>query len=111
RALTTLDEAMSAAEAGGEKQSLATIHRIRGEILFSLGRGGEARHALDCALEVARRQKARIEEFRAANALVRQAPDSDRADARQALMNVYAKFEEGHSLLDLCAASDLLAPN
>jgi tetratricopeptide (TPR) repeat protein len=111
RALTTLDEAMSVAEAGGEKQSLATIHRFRGEILFRFGRGGEARHALDCALGIARRQQARLEELRAAIALVRQAPDSDRGDARQALMNVYSKFEEGHTLPDLCAASDLLAPN
>jgi tetratricopeptide (TPR) repeat protein len=110
RALTTLDEAMSVAEAGGEKQSLATIHRFRGEILFRLGRGGEARHALDCALGIARRQQARLEEQRAAIALVRQASDSDRADARQALMTVYSKFEEGHTLPDLCAASDLLAP-
>jgi hypothetical protein len=62
-------------------------------------------------LEVARRQEARLEELRAAIALVRQAPASDRADARQALMNVYSKFEEGHTLPDLCAANDLLAQN
>jgi hypothetical protein len=30
------------------------------------------------------------------------------ADARQVLMNVYAKLEEGHTLADLRAASDLL---
>jgi len=110
-AIMLLDEALSAAEVGGEKRSLAVIHRFRSEILFSLGRGGEARHALDCALEVARCQEARLEELRAAMALVRRSPDSGRADARQALMNVYSKFEEGHTLPDLCAASDLLAPN
>jgi DNA-binding SARP family transcriptional activator len=111
RALATLDDAMSAAEAGGEKQSLAAVHRLRGEILFSLGRDGEARDALGCALEIARGQQARLEELRAAIALVRQAPDSNRGAALQALINVYSRFEEGHTLPDLCAASDLLTPN
>jgi tetratricopeptide (TPR) repeat protein len=110
-AMTLLDEAVSMAEAGGEKQSLAAIHRLRGEILFSLGRSGEARRALGRALEIARRQEARFEELRVAIAMVRRAPESDRADARQVLMNIYSKFEEGHTLPDLRAASDLLGLN
>jgi hypothetical protein len=40
--------------------------------------------------------------------MVRHALESDRADACEALMNIYSKFEEGHSLPDLRAASDLL---
>jgi tetratricopeptide (TPR) repeat protein len=107
-ALTTLDEATSMAEAGGEKRSLATIHRLRGEILFRLGRGREARRVLDCALEIAHCQGARLEELRAATAVVRHAVESDRAEARQALMNIYSKFEEGYTLPDLRAAGDLL---
>jgi tetratricopeptide (TPR) repeat protein len=107
QAIALLDEAMSMAEAGGEKQSLAVVHRLRGETLFSLGQSGEARRALDCALETARRQGAQLEELRVAIALVQHAPESDRADARQVLMNVYSKFEEGHDLPDLHAASDL----
>jgi tetratricopeptide (TPR) repeat protein len=107
-AMTLLDEAISLAEAGGEKQSLAAIHRLRGEILFSLGRSGEARRALGRALEIARHQEARFEELRVAIAMVRHGPESDRADACEALMNIYSKFEEGHSLPDLRAASDLL---
>jgi tetratricopeptide (TPR) repeat protein len=107
-ALTTFDEAIFLAEAGGEKQSLVAVHRLRGEILFSVGRGGEARHAFDCALEIARLQGARLEELRATTALLRHVPESDRADARRALLNVYCKFEEGHALPDLRAASDLL---
>ena len=111
QAVTTLDEAISMAEAGGEKRSLATIHRLRGEILFSLGRDRDARRALDCALEIARRQGARLEELRAATTMARHATESDRADARRALMNVYSKFEEGHYLPDLRAAGDLLGVN
>jgi tetratricopeptide (TPR) repeat protein len=107
-AMTLLDEAVSVAEAGGEKQSLVAIHRLRGEILFSLGRSGEARRALGRALEIARRQEARFEELRVAIAMVRHVMDSDRADARQVLMSVYCKFEEGHALPDLRMASDLL---
>jgi tetratricopeptide (TPR) repeat protein len=107
-AMTLLDEAVSMAKAGGEKQSLVAIHRLRGEILFSLGRSGEARRALGRALEIARRQEARFEELRVAIAMVRHATDSDRADARQVLMSVYSKFEEGHALPDLRMASDLL---
>jgi tetratricopeptide (TPR) repeat protein len=107
-AMTILDEALSTAEAGGEKQSLAAIHRVRGEILLSLGRRREARGALDSALEIARRQGARFEELRAAIAMVRHAADSGRANARQVLMEAYSKFEEGHSLPDLQVAGDLL---
>jgi tetratricopeptide (TPR) repeat protein len=109
QAMTILDEAVSIAEAGGEKQSLAAIHRLRGEVLFSLGRSREARHALDCALEIARRQGAQLEELRVAIAMVRHAAGSHIADARQVLVNVYSKFEEGHTLPDLRAAGHLLA--
>jgi len=109
QAMAVLDEAVSMAEAGGEKQSLATIHRLRGETLLNLGRGHEARRALDCALQVARYQGARLEELRAATAVVRHGVESGRANAHEALMDVYSKFEEGHNLPDLRAAADLLA--
>jgi predicted negative regulator of RcsB-dependent stress response len=108
QAMTLLDEAVSVAEAGGEKQSLVAIHRLRGEILFSLGRSDEAQRALSRALEIARHQEARFEALRVAIAMVRHASESDRAEARQVLMRVYSKFEEGHALPDLRAAGDLL---
>jgi tetratricopeptide (TPR) repeat protein len=107
-AMTLLDQAVSTAEAGGEKQSLVAIHRLRGEILFSLGRNDEAQRALSRALEIARHQEARFEELRVAIAMVRHAPEPESADARQVLMRVYSKFEEGHALPDLRAAGDLL---
>jgi hypothetical protein len=106
--MTLLDQAVSTAEAGGEKQSLVAIYRVRGEILFDLGRGDEAQRALSRALEIARHQEARFEELRVAIAMVRHAPQSESADARQVLTSVHAKFEEGHALPDLRAASDLL---
>ena len=53
-ALTVLDVELALAEASGEKRPLSAIYRLRGDALFRLGRSQEARHALDCALEMAR---------------------------------------------------------
>jgi DNA-binding SARP family transcriptional activator/tetratricopeptide (TPR) repeat protein len=108
-ALMLLDEGLALAEAGGEKQSLSAIHRLRGEALLRLGQSQKARQALDCALETARRQGALIEELRAAMTAVRHAGESDRPEACAALLSVYSRFEEGHSLPDLRAASKLLS--
>jgi tetratricopeptide (TPR) repeat protein len=110
-ALTLLDEALALAEAGGEKQSLSAIHRLRGEALFGIGRHEEARHAIDQAAEIARRQGAKMEELRAATAAVRHVAECELADARAALLRVYSRFEEGHGMPDLRAASELLGAN
>jgi predicted negative regulator of RcsB-dependent stress response len=110
-ALTLLDEALALAEAGGEKQSLSVIHRLRGEALFSVGRHKEARHSIDQAVEIARRQGAKIEELRAAMAAVRHVAECEVAGARAALLRVYSRFEEGHGMPDLRAASELLGAN
>jgi tetratricopeptide (TPR) repeat protein len=107
-ALALLDEALGAAEASGEKRPLSAIHRLRAETLFSLGRNQEARRALDRALETARRQGALIDELRAAMAAARHAGESGRAEASASLLSVYSRFEEGHALPDLRAASQLL---
>jgi class 3 adenylate cyclase/tetratricopeptide (TPR) repeat protein len=111
QALEILDEATSAAEAAGEKQSLAAIHRVRGEILFNLGRDYDARRALDSALRIARSQRARMEELRVLIAMVQHGMDADGADARQILGAVYSGFEEGLVLPDLYVARDLLEDN
>jgi predicted ATPase/class 3 adenylate cyclase len=107
-ALELLDEALSLTGAGGEKQSLSVIQRLRGEALVSLGRRHEARDAFDCALQTARRQGAQIEALRAAMAAVHHAEGADRAGACAALLKVYSGFEEGHDLRDLRAAGELL---
>jgi tetratricopeptide (TPR) repeat protein len=109
RGLKMLDEAISTAEAHGEKQSLATIHRLRGEILSSLGQNRDAEHAFASALSVARGQGARLEELRVAIAMVRHATPSDNAEpARKVLNDIYSTFEEGHDFPDLRTACDLL---
>jgi DNA-binding SARP family transcriptional activator len=111
RGLKMLDEAISTAEAHGEKQSLATIHRFRGEMLSDLCRNSDAEHSFASALCVARGQGHRIEELRVAIAMVRHASAtaSDNVDpARKILKDIYSTFEEGHELPDLRMASDLL---
>jgi tetratricopeptide (TPR) repeat protein len=109
RGLKMLDEAILVSETHGEKQSLAAIHRLRGEILSGLGQNCDAEDAFASALSVARGQRARIEELRAAIAMVRHAPMSDDAGpARKVLKDIYSTFEEGHELPDLQTARDLL---
>ncbi len=109
RGLKMLGEAILMAEADGEKQSLATIYRLRGEILSGLGRSRDAEHAFASASLVARRQGARLEELRAAVAMARRAIGSDSAGpARKVLKEIYSQFEEGHELPDLRTARDLL---
>jgi tetratricopeptide (TPR) repeat protein len=109
RGLGMLGEAISMAEAQGEQQSLATIHRFRGDILSGAGQHQDAERAFEAALAIARRQGHRIEELRIAMAMVRSetAPENA-ASARSALEGLYATFEEGHTFPDLQAARDLL---
>jgi DNA-binding SARP family transcriptional activator/tetratricopeptide (TPR) repeat protein len=109
RALKMLEEADAMAEAGGERQSLAMIHRLRGEILSGLGQDRDAADAFESAFSVARRHGARIEELRAAMAMVRHASAPEKAaSARSVLEEIYVTFDEGHAFPDLQAARALL---
>jgi tetratricopeptide (TPR) repeat protein len=109
RGLKMLDEAISMAETHGEKQSLATLYRVRGEILSGLGQNHDAEHAFASALSVARGQGHRIEELRIAIAMVQHATASDNAEpARKVLEDIYSTFEEGHEFPHLQTARDLL---
>jgi DNA-binding SARP family transcriptional activator/tetratricopeptide (TPR) repeat protein len=109
RGLKMLDEAIATAETYGEKQSLAILHRLRGEMLSGLGQNCDAEQAFACALSVARAQGARLEELRVAIAMLRAATAPDKADAaRKVLKDIYSTFEEGHEFQDLQTARDLL---
>jgi tetratricopeptide (TPR) repeat protein len=109
QALAVADEAILLAEKTGERMSEAGLRRIRAEILFELGRAGDGRCELEKALELARRQNARLEELRIAAAMTRRAAGTEESDpAGQVLWRIYAAFDEGHSLPDLLAARDEL---
>jgi tetratricopeptide (TPR) repeat protein len=104
KALTTIDAAILVGESTGERQSEASLHRLRAETLHALGRHTEADDAFEAALAIARRQTARMEELRVALAMLRLAGEAERDRARSVLMQAYAKFGEGFALPDLVAA-------
>ena len=114
QALLVLDEALTWAEATGERMYEAEVCRLRGEYLLAAGGKGAdvetAEASFQQALAIARRQGARSLELRAATSLtrlyrVRALP----AQARDVIRPIYEQFEEGFDTVDLKAARDLLA--
>jgi predicted ATPase len=87
----------------------AELHRFEGIALFGLNRLEEGQLALEEALCVARRQKARAYELRAAASLARLWRDQGRREeARELLAPVYCWFTEGFGTRDLKEAKVLL---
>jgi predicted ATPase len=110
-ALRCIEEALTAAETSGERWSEADIHRLAGEIaLASPERNwNKAQDHFQRALAIARDQKARSWELRAAMSLARLWRDqSKRAEALELLTPVYSWFTEGFDTLDLREAKTLL---
>lgn len=77
---------------------------------MTLGRTSEAEAEFGHALEIARRQEARLWELRAAISLAHYRHQAGRAtEARDLLTPVYAWFTEGFDTADLATARSLLA--
>jgi DNA-binding SARP family transcriptional activator len=109
RALAAIGNAIDTAEATGEKQSEASLWRIKGEICSNLERPHEAELAFKTGLAIARQQKARMEELRLALSMVRSQQAGPGMDhARTLLANIYETFDEGFDLPDLRAAQAFL---
>lgn len=109
-ALDLLDEAIRTAGDSGERFFSAELHRLRAETLVTLGRTGEAEAEFGHALEIARLQKARLWELRAAVSLARYRHQAGwSTEARDLLTPVYAWFTEGFDSADLVAARSLLS--
>ena len=70
-ALSLLDQAIEMAARTGERRADASLHRLRGEILFAVGKQSEGKQELLNALEVARLQGVRAEEAIAQRAIAR----------------------------------------
>ena len=88
----------------------AELRRLEGIALFGLSRLEEAQDALEEALRVARRQKAKSYELRAATSLARLwGEQSRRAESREFLAPIYGWFTEGFDTADLKEAATLLA--
>jgi predicted ATPase/class 3 adenylate cyclase len=107
--LDLLDEAIQTAEATNERFFEAELFRLRGSVLLTLGRRGEAEACLRRALTIARQQQARWWELRAATSLAQQwHAEGKPAEAYSLLEPVYRTFVEGFDTADLLAAKALL---
>ena len=111
RALEVLGDALEQVERTDQRVYEAELHRLKGAVILSCvpSPTGEAEVCLQRALAVARRQKARWWELRAATDLAHlwQAQERPR-EARALLGPVYAWFTEGFDTPDLEEAKTLL---
>jgi class 3 adenylate cyclase/tetratricopeptide (TPR) repeat protein len=107
--LDLLDEAIQTADKINERFFEAELHRLRGKILLTLGRKGEAEAGLRRALMIAREQHARWWELRAATTLAKHWHDQGKyLEAYSLLEPVYRWFVEGFDTPDLKDAAALL---
>jgi predicted ATPase len=113
-AFELLKEALASAEVSGERWWEAELHRLRGRLLVARGPHDEGETCFRRAIEVSRRQRAKMLELRAATSLARLWSDGDKnAEARDLLAPIYGWFTEGFGALDLKEAKillDALAP-
>jgi hypothetical protein len=107
--LALFDEALATVEKTEERLFEAELHRLRGELLLGSGEKGEAEKSIGLALEIARRQQARMWELRAATSLARLWGERGRrAEARDLLAPIHGWFTEGFDTADLKEAKALL---
>ena len=116
--LRAIAEALAPIDETGERFYEAELHRLRGELLRrgavdSRASGKQrlmsAEESLRCALHVARRQRAKSLELRAATSLSQLWQRRGKRDAaRRLLSEIYAGFTEGLDTRDLRAARKLL---
>jgi predicted ATPase/DNA-binding winged helix-turn-helix (wHTH) protein len=114
-ALSAVTEALAVAQRSGQHYWAAELHRLAGVLALGARGSREApatsdaeRHFLH-ALEVARGQRARSLELRAATSLGRLWADTGKAEEARALLSaVYVSFTEGFDTADLREAKSLL---
>jgi predicted ATPase len=107
--LAALDQAMTAVTEHRICFNEAELHRLKGELLLKQGAVSEGETSLGLALDVARRQKAKSLELRAATTLGRfWQQEGKSAAARDLLVGTYGWFTEGFDTADLRTARALL---
>jgi class 3 adenylate cyclase/tetratricopeptide (TPR) repeat protein len=107
--LDLLDEAIQTADKINERFFEAELYRLRGKILLTLGRSGEAEAGLRRALAIAQQQQARWWELRAATTLAKHWHDEGKyIEAYSLLQPVYGWFVEGFDTTSLKDAEALL---
>jgi len=109
--LDVVAKCQATAEQTGHKMADAELHRVKGELLMikDPGNVAEAELCLRTAVDVARRQGARLFELRATISLARLLRDTNCGDeARTILAEIYGWFTEGFDTADLKDAKALL---
>ena len=110
-AVTTIDQARTAVETTKESWYEAEINRIAGEIVLAAPEpdAAKAEAYFASALTIARKQKAKSWELRAATSMARlMCAQGRRRPAREILAPVYGWFTQGFDTLDLRQARLLL---
>jgi predicted ATPase len=110
--LCLLAEALTMLEASGHGDLLAEAYRLQGSLLLrqSVTATVQAEACFQQALTIARRQKARSWELRAATSLARLwQQQGKRAEAHELLAPIYSWFTEGFDTADLQDAQTLLS--
>jgi predicted ATPase len=109
KALDLMDEALGLVDENGERCWEAELHRLKGELLLMVEDQAEAEACFQRALDIARRQRAKSWELRAAISLSRLWYRQDkRAEARALLQGIYGWFSEGFGTADVVEARGLL---
>jgi class 3 adenylate cyclase/predicted ATPase len=107
--LKHLAEAVRVIELTQEREFEAELYRVRGELLLATEDPREAEESFYAALEIARRQSAKLWELRASISLARRWRDQGkRTDARDLLAPIYGWFTEGFDTPVLKDAKALL---
>jgi predicted ATPase len=98
-----------AAVKGGVRQWEAEFHRLKGTILLSQSNSAASLACFERAMRIARRQKAKSLELRAATSLARLWREQGRrVEARDLLAPAYGWITEGFDTADLKEAKALL---
>jgi predicted ATPase/DNA-binding winged helix-turn-helix (wHTH) protein len=116
--LAVVDEALTTAHHSGERHYEAELYRLQGELVLQVAGRDRARsasatteagHCFRQALDIARRQQAKVLELRAAMSLARLwQQQGKRYDARDLLAPIHGWFTEGFDTADLQEAKVLL---
>ena len=110
-ALDVVEDGFACVAETGEQQSSPSLHHVRGELLLAQNPLDvvEAEQCFRTAIEIARRQSARIAELRATTSLARLLAKQGRRDeARSILAEIYGWFTEGFDTANLKGAKALL---
>lgn len=106
----TVEEGLALVERSSERFHESNLHRLRGEVfLASNDSYADAIAEFEVAVEIARKQKAKSWELRAAISLSQLlAKQNEKSQARDLLLGSFEKFTEGFDTPDLVEAKSLL---